>query len=160
MDHDVDILRQILGRSPRKLCINLVRVHATAGTYDLRKDRRVVSGTGSDVYDDVANSGPCGPQTFGVQAGRESGRGVGSIALLDSRPEWYIAGVTFTIEIEREEDGRWLAEVPALSGVMAYGEDRDEAVARVQALALRVIAERLEHREAPAEFLNVTFQAA
>jgi predicted RNase H-like HicB family nuclease len=82
------------------------------------------------------------------------------IALLESRPEWYIAGVTLTIDIEREEDGRWLAEVPALPGVMAYGQDRDEAVARVQALALRVIAERLEHREAPAEFLNVTFQAA
>jgi predicted RNase H-like HicB family nuclease len=53
-----------------------------------------------------------------------------------------------------------VAEVASLPGVMAYGEDRDEAVARVQALALRVIAERLEHREAPAEFLNVTFQAA
>ena len=68
--------------------------------------------------------------------------------------------MTFTIEIEREEDGRWVAEVPALSGVMAYGQNRDEAVARVQALALRVIAERLEHREAPAEFVNVSFQAA
>jgi len=44
--------------------------------------------------------------------------------------------------------------------VLCYGTDRDEAVARVQALALRVIAERLEHREAPAEYLNVTFQAA
>ena len=43
---------------------------------------------------------------------------------------------------------------------MCYGQDRDEAVARVQALALRVIAERLEHREVPAELLNVTFQAA
>ncbi|MBM2812882.1 MAG: type toxin-antitoxin system HicB family antitoxin, partial [Chloroflexi bacterium] len=95
-------------------------------------------------------------------AGRGSGpRGVMSIAaLLGSRPGWYIARVIFTIEIDREDDGRWLAEVPALSGVMAYGQDRDEAVARVQALALRVIAERLEHREAPAEFLNVTFQAA
>jgi len=80
--------------------------------------------------------------------------------LLDSRLEWYIADVTFSIEIDREVDGRWLAEIPALSGVMAYGQDRDEAVARVQALALRVIADRLEHREAPAEFLNVTFQAA
>ena len=68
--------------------------------------------------------------------------------------------VVFSVELERENDGRWLAEVPALAGVMAYGTDRDEAVARVQALALRVIAERLEHREAPAEFLNVTFQAA
>jgi predicted RNase H-like HicB family nuclease len=68
--------------------------------------------------------------------------------------------MTFTIELEREEDGRWLAEVPALPGVMCYGQDRDEAVTKVQALALRVIAERLEHREAPAEFLNVSFQAA
>jgi hypothetical protein len=48
--------------------------------------------------------------------------------LLDSRPEWYIPQVTLTIEIEREDDGRWLAEVPALPGVMAYGQDRDEAV--------------------------------
>ena len=71
-----------------------------------------------------------------------------------------MASMTFIVELEREQDGRWLAEVPALSGVMCYGQDRDEAVARVQALALRVIAERLEHREAPAEFLNVTFKAA
>ena len=71
-----------------------------------------------------------------------------------------VALVTFTIEIEREDDGRWLAEVPALPGVLAYGQDTDESVARVQALALRVIAERLEHRETPAEFLNVSFQAA
>ena len=68
--------------------------------------------------------------------------------------------MTFTIELEREDDGRWLADVPNLPGVLCYGSDRDEAVARVQALALRVLAERLEHREAPAEFLNVTFQAA
>ncbi len=68
--------------------------------------------------------------------------------------------MTFTIELEREDDGRWLAEVPALAGVLRYGQDRDEAVVRVQALALRVLAERLEHREAPAELLNVTFKAA
>jgi predicted RNase H-like HicB family nuclease len=67
--------------------------------------------------------------------------------------------MTFIVELEREQDGRWLAEVPALSGVMCYGQDRDEAVAKVQALAARD-AERLEHREAPAEFLNVTFKAA
>jgi predicted RNase H-like HicB family nuclease len=42
--------------------------------------------------------------------------------------------VTFTIELEREADGRWLAEVPTLPGVMCYGADRDEAVAKVQAL--------------------------
>ena len=48
--------------------------------------------------------------------------------------------MTFTVETEREDDGRWLAKVPAFPGVMVYGADRDEAVARVQALALRVIA--------------------
>jgi predicted RNase H-like HicB family nuclease len=68
--------------------------------------------------------------------------------------------VTFSVELEQEKDGRWLAEIPDLVGVMCYGADRDEAVAKVQALALRVIAERLEHREAPAEFLHVTFEAA
>jgi len=68
--------------------------------------------------------------------------------------------MTLTIELEREADGRWIAEVPDLSGVLAYGQSRDEAVARVQTLALRVIAERLEHAEAPPELLNVTFQAA
>jgi len=49
------------------------------------------------------------------------------------------------IEFEREDDGRWIAEIPILPGVLAYGATRDEAIARVQALALRVIAERLEH---------------
>ncbi len=68
--------------------------------------------------------------------------------------------MTFTIELEREDDGRWIAEVADLSGVLCYGRDRNEAVARVQALALRVIAERLEHGEAPPELLNVSFRAA
>ena len=52
-----------------------------------------------------------------------------------------------TIEVEREEDGRWIAEIPALSGVMVYGVSREEAIAQVQALALRVMADRLEHGE-------------
>jgi len=51
------------------------------------------------------------------------------------------------IEIEREDDGRWIAEVPELSGVMAYGTARHEAIARAEALALRVIADRLDHGE-------------
>ncbi len=68
--------------------------------------------------------------------------------------------MTFEIELDREDDGRWMGEVQALPGVMAYGATRDEAVARVQALALRVLAERLEHAEAPAGLLNVTFRAA
>ena len=52
-----------------------------------------------------------------------------------------------TIELEREEDGRWIAEIPVLSGVLAYGASREEAIAQVQALALRVMADRLEHGE-------------
>jgi len=51
------------------------------------------------------------------------------------------------IEIEQEEDGRWIAEIPNLSGVMAYGNSREEAIANVESLALRVIADRLEHGE-------------
>lgn len=51
------------------------------------------------------------------------------------------------IEIERESDRRWIAEIPRLPGVMAYGKTRAQAVAKVQALALRVIADRLEHGE-------------
>jgi len=52
------------------------------------------------------------------------------------------------IEVELEEDGRWIAEVTDLPGVMVYGQTREEAIARVEALALRVIADRLEHGEA------------
>ena len=51
------------------------------------------------------------------------------------------------IEIEKESDGRWVAEIPDLPGVMAYGDSRLEAVAKVETLALRVIADRLEHGE-------------
>ncbi len=60
--------------------------------------------------------------------------------------------MTFTIELDQEHDGRWLAEVPALPGVLCDGVDRGEAVAKVQALALRAIAERLEQRETPSDF--------
>jgi predicted RNase H-like HicB family nuclease len=68
--------------------------------------------------------------------------------------------VSFPIELDREEDGRWIAEIPDLPGVLCYGATRDEAMARIQALALRVLAERLEQAEAPAEFLEVSFRAA
>ena len=51
------------------------------------------------------------------------------------------------IEFEKEEDGRWIAEIRALPGVMAYGQTRDEARGRVEALALRTLADRLEHGE-------------
>ena len=57
----------------------------------------------------------------------------------------------FNIEVEQEEDGRWIAEVPELPGVMKYGKNREEAIAHAEALALRVIAERIEHGEHPVE---------
>jgi predicted RNase H-like HicB family nuclease len=68
--------------------------------------------------------------------------------------------VTFAVEIEREEDRRWIAEVPALPGVLAYGRTEEEAKAKVQALALRVVADRLEHGEEGPELLSITFAAA
>jgi predicted RNase H-like HicB family nuclease len=51
------------------------------------------------------------------------------------------------IEIEKEDDGRWIAEVSDLPGVLAYGQTREDAIAKVEALALRVIADRLDHGE-------------
>jgi predicted RNase H-like HicB family nuclease len=68
--------------------------------------------------------------------------------------------VVFRIELERETDGRWIAEVVELPGVLAYGSSQDDAIARVQALALRVVADRLEHEEAGREYLNISFAAA
>jgi predicted RNase H-like HicB family nuclease len=53
----------------------------------------------------------------------------------------------FTVDLERESDGRWIGEVPELSGVMVYGDTREEAVAKAKALAFRVLADRLEHGE-------------
>lgn len=63
------------------------------------------------------------------------------------------------IDIEREEDGRWIAEVTDLPGVMVYGTTRDEAIARAEALALRAIADRLGHGERIPE-LNGLFAVA
>jgi predicted RNase H-like HicB family nuclease len=68
--------------------------------------------------------------------------------------------ITFKVETEQEDDGRWLAEVVELPGVLAYGDTRQPALSRVQALALRVVAERLEHGEAGPELLSISFNAA
>jgi predicted RNase H-like HicB family nuclease len=59
----------------------------------------------------------------------------------------YRQRITMKIEIEKEDDGRWIAEVTELPGVLAYGATREEAIAKVEALALRIIAERLDHGE-------------
>ena len=66
----------------------------------------------------------------------------------------------FTIEHEREEDGRWLAEVPELPGVLAYGATADEAMAKAEVLALRVLAERLEQKETGPQPISIGFAAA
>ncbi len=59
------------------------------------------------------------------------------------------------IEIGREEDGRWIAEIPELPGVMVYGDSRNEAISKAEALALRVLADRLEHGEEIPELKEV-----
>lgn len=58
-----------------------------------------------------------------------------------------MGGIVLTIEVEKEEDGRWLAEVPELPGVLTYGQTRQEAIEKVQVLSLRVLADRLDHGE-------------
>jgi predicted RNase H-like HicB family nuclease len=68
--------------------------------------------------------------------------------------------MNFTIEIELEDDGRWIAEVMELSGVLVYGQTREEAIAKVQALALHVVADRLEHGEVMPDLMSVSFIAA
>jgi predicted RNase H-like HicB family nuclease len=67
---------------------------------------------------------------------------------------------SLAIEYHREEDGRWLADIPALPGATAYGRTRRQATAAVQALALRLIADRLEHGEAVPGPMDVSFVAA
>jgi predicted RNase H-like HicB family nuclease len=67
--------------------------------------------------------------------------------------------VTLSVEFDREDDGRWLAIVPELPGVLCYGGTRDQALRAAQALALRVMADRIEHGEASPEDASVSFQA-
>jgi len=62
-----------------------------------------------------------------------------------------------TVELDRETDGRWIADVTELPGVMVYAPTRDEALAAAQALALSVLADKLEHGEGPPELLKLSF---
>jgi predicted RNase H-like HicB family nuclease len=64
------------------------------------------------------------------------------------------------IEFDREEDGRWIAEIPELPGVMAYGASREEVRGKVEALALRTLADRIEHGEAVPEVGDLFVSAA
>ena len=66
-----------------------------------------------------------------------------------------MAAEKFVVQLEREADGRWIAEVVELPGVMAYGDTRDAALANAEVLALRVLADRLEHGEAIPSVTNL-----
>ncbi len=68
--------------------------------------------------------------------------------------------ITYSVDVEQEADGRWIAEIADLPGVMVYGATADEARAKVQALALRVVADRLEHGETDPSLLSISFQPA
>ena len=68
--------------------------------------------------------------------------------------------MNLTLACEREDDGRWLAEVAELPGALAYGASADEAMAKAEILALRVLAERLEHGEARPVDINISVPAA
>jgi predicted RNase H-like HicB family nuclease len=68
--------------------------------------------------------------------------------------------LNLTIEVERETDGRWIADVVDLPGVLAYGKTRKAALASAEALALRVLADRLEHGEQTPQQFSVSFKAA
>ena len=68
--------------------------------------------------------------------------------------------MNYSLEIEQEADGRWLAEVSALPGVLAYGASSDEAMAKAEVLALRVLAEQLEHGEVRPLDIRISLPAA
>jgi predicted RNase H-like HicB family nuclease len=76
----------------------------------------------------------------------------------DHRPVKYDEGVNLTIELDREEDGRWIAEALELPGVMCYGQTRDEAICNAERLAIEVIADRIAHGELPSSALGVSFR--
>ena len=71
----------------------------------------------------------------------------------------YSRCMNLTLETEQEDDGRWVAEVPQLSGVLAYGATREEAMSKAEVLALRVLAEQLEHGEARPVGLSISVAA-
>lgn len=65
--------------------------------------------------------------------------------------------MNLTIDLDREEDGRWIADALELPGVMCYGQTRDEAISNTERLAIEVIADRIAHQELPASAFNVSF---
>ncbi|MGG6241003.1 type II toxin-antitoxin system HicB family antitoxin [Nodosilinea sp. AN01ver1] len=71
-----------------------------------------------------------------------------------------LISTSFTIETEQEEDGRWIAEILEIPGALVYGDNQQHAVAQVKALALRVIADKLDHGEIDLGLASLTFVAA
>lgn len=76
------------------------------------------------------------------------------------RPPCYLEAMKLKVEFEREADGRWIGEIRSIPGALAYGRTKAAALAAVQALALRVIADRLEHGEASTRPMTVAFATA
>jgi len=76
---------------------------------------------------------------------------------VQTRPA-YNGVVHLSIDIDREDDGRWIAEALELPGVMTYGQTREEAISNTERLAIEVIADRIKHAELPPSALNVSFQ--
>jgi predicted RNase H-like HicB family nuclease len=70
----------------------------------------------------------------------------------------YTEDVNLSIELDREDDGRWIAEALELPGVMTYGQTREEAISNAEKLAIDVIADRVAHGELQPSALNVSFQ--
>lgn len=71
-----------------------------------------------------------------------------------------LISTSFTIETEQEDDGRWIAEILEIPGALVYGENQQQAVAQVQALALRVVADKIDHGEIDLGLATLTFVAA
>jgi predicted RNase H-like HicB family nuclease len=71
-----------------------------------------------------------------------------------------MAHIIYRVETELESDGRWIAEIVDVPGVMAYGSTEKEAIAAAQALALRVLADRIEQEKEPTETVTVSIEAA
>jgi predicted RNase H-like HicB family nuclease len=82
------------------------------------------------------------------------------LGLCPSYSLWYTDIVVLTVTLEREEDGRWIADIPELPGVMRYGNTPEEAVHAAKSLALYRLADMLEHGELTDELTDVTFARA
>ena len=133
----------------------------TVGAIDVLQ--ALVPGNGATISNLALRGGGLELLRDAAPGGRGAGPRVGRRPGRDWLPGyWYPASMAtgkFVVEMERETDRRWVAEVVALPGVLAYGANREEALAKAEVLALRVLADRLEHGEAIPEITGL-FDAA